>query len=332
MCAVVSFFLGKEVKRSRQGQVACSWASIIGYWLSSNTGGTVVHLWSLLAPKVRTTWQVVDAWMNAQNCPKGVREVCVCDAVASYRGASRKTGMLRKFMERVPNTRCVICRMNWFAEEVHGVRLLQTQQFEQFTKVQQDRSIIANGDGKQARRLPTLIEGWGVCSTTFYGFQIVMRSWVCPRQGLLGSSCACDTRKRWRRPFVTPLTEKKLFWPNLFVGQWDEGCKPMFQPGNAMDLEFLGCLQMVGLTLKRSRVCYQNGDSTQPGNTFFAYFAQTGTDAVCSWLFLPFGQMIVAMGNIACWRHGGDGTGLPKWCMIDQTWKAGGTNCKGRVC
>ena len=96
---------------------------------------------------------------------------------------------------------------------------MRTRQFAQLTKVQRDRSIMANGDGKQERHLPTLFEGWGVCTTTFYGVQIVMRSRVCPRQGLVVSSCAYDTRKRWCRPFVTPMTEKRLLWPNLFVAQ-----------------------------------------------------------------------------------------------------------------
>ena len=130
-----------------------------------------------------------------------------------------KRGMLRKFMKQVPNTRCGMCRMSLFPEEVHGVLLLRTRQFAQFTKVQRDRSIIANGDRKQERQLTTVIEGWGVCTTTFYGFQIVMRSWGCPRQRLVVSSCAYDTGKRWRRPFVTPLTEKKLLWGNRFVAQ-----------------------------------------------------------------------------------------------------------------
>ena len=135
---VAYFFLGKELKRSRGAQVACSWASIIGYWLSSKAVGTVVHLWSILQPKVRATWQVVDAWMHAQNCPQRVREVRVWDAVASYKSALRKTGMLRKFMKQVRNTRCGMCRMSLFPEEVHGVPLYRTRQFAQFTKVQRD--------------------------------------------------------------------------------------------------------------------------------------------------------------------------------------------------
>ena len=118
---VAYFFLGKELKRSCGAQVACSWASIIGYWLSSNAVGTVVHLWNVLPPKVLATWQVVDAPMDAQICPQRVREVRVWDAVASYKGALQKTGMLRKFMKRVPNTHCRMCRMSLFPEEVHGV-------------------------------------------------------------------------------------------------------------------------------------------------------------------------------------------------------------------
>ena len=240
------------------------------------------------------------------------------DAVASYKGTMQKTGMLRKFMKQVPNKRCRMCRMRLFLEKVHAVRLLRTLQFESFTTVQRDGSIVANGGRKLERQLPTLIEGWAVCTPTFYGSQIVMRSWVCPRQGLVVSSCAYDTRKRWRRPFVTPLTEKKLLGPNIFVPQWDEDCKRMFQPGNATDLGLLGCLQMLGVTFQRSRVCYRNGDPTQVGNFFFRVLRRNGDSRAVSTAFLPFGQIIVALGNIACWGQCSDVTGLLKWCMTTR--------------
>ena len=45
------------------------------------------------------------------------------------------------------------------------------------------------------------------------------------------------------------------------------------------------------------------------GTFFFAYFAQTETHAVCQRRFLPFGQILVALGNNACLRHCIDGTG-----------------------
>ena len=50
---VAYFFLGPMLRRAKGAQMACSWASMVGFLLSKQDIGTVTHLWSALPPEVR---------------------------------------------------------------------------------------------------------------------------------------------------------------------------------------------------------------------------------------------------------------------------------------
>ena len=259
----------------RQVERAVSWPSLFGFWLSSRDPSAVGLLWGLLPPEVRRTWRIVDDWIGTQvrngnmeaplDLTAGRVEPLTTAEVRSIAAVWRK-------LRQQAATRCSVCRLSMFAEEVVGVQVLGTAEFEWVnhggpTELRRRRAGTVRPAPEKGLHL---CEGWDRPWRTFYGFVLWTRVWVCERRGLVVSACVFCPEHPDLWHFVTPPPPRDLFLPprDLEYGQVDAD-DPWLQPANGVDLGFLGVVRLIDMTLKPSRVCYRQGDPDRPGNLVF---------------------------------------------------------------
>ena len=258
---------------------AVSWPSRLGAWLSSGVEAFVLDVWRILPDSVRDSWRVVRWWLEQRgpHC-RGIPP-CVRDNVAPCTvGPPRSVLQLWDFACQHAESRCSICPLSLFADEVEGMQLLALadwQWLEDAGPTAVTRRLRGDEPSESVQRmrarLAVLRPGWDSPWPTIYRFTIWTRVWVCDRRGLMISTCAyCTTHPRVRH-FVTPRPDAALFHPPAPPGFGHPSDDPpsFFQPATGMDLSFLGLLRLQDLTLKTGRVCYRGGDLDRPGNIVF---------------------------------------------------------------
>ena len=272
--SIPRFGRGHPGKR-REMECAVSWPSLFGFWLSSRDPCTVRLLWGLLPPELRRNWKIVNEWIHKQvglgkmEAPLESSKQCVRPM---HRAEVRSIPAVHQKLRQQANTRCSVCCMSLFPEEVAGVQVLRTAEFEW---VNHGSPGALQKRSKGVFPAPPdkglfFCEGWQEPWRTFYGFVIWTRVWFSEGRGLVVSVCFFCPEHPDLWHFITPKPPRELFLPphEVLYGEFDEG-DPWLQPANGVDLGFLGVVRLVDMTLKASRVCYHGGDPDRPGNLVF---------------------------------------------------------------
>ena len=169
------------------------------------------------------------------------------------------------------------------------------------------RKRLAGGVSPDLKAGMVLCEGWRLSWRTFYGFIIMARVWICERRGRVVSACVYCVENPERHHFVTPRPPRELFHParmSLYGEEDDDDV--WLQPGNGVDLGFLGVVRLVDLTMKASRVCYRQGDPSRTGNLVVRVLRVRGNSRGASTAFFsmtPAPHIAVRFAILGPTRH-----------------------------
>ena len=177
---------------------AVSWPSRLGAWLSSGVHAFVLDVWAILPDTIRTTWRVVQWWL--QRCGISMVPVCVqsFDATCMRRPA-RSVAAVHHLADTMgdADTRSVVCPMDLMPDEVVGLQLFAIADWQWLEcagpAAVRDRlngAPLSDTQKKLRDRAAALRSGWDSPAETPYPFCIWSRMWVCRRRGLLVSTCA----------------------------------------------------------------------------------------------------------------------------------------------